>query len=149
MPELGILAVDGAFGPRTEATVKTYQRSFELPVTGVVGQRTWDSLPPVRSESPLCAQVPKSVNGGGEPNCVDWGMEPILIRAWGFKPSHKAVVREIAPDGSEVLLNIPVREFGLGFLWDTSTAHQYGVWTYVVKNVTTGATSVINIRVVP
>ncbi len=41
---LGGLAVDGSYGPLTEARVKTFQRSARLSVTGVVDRATWDAL---------------------------------------------------------------------------------------------------------
>lgn len=40
---LGITA-DGAFGPKTEAAVRTYQRAHGLVADGIVGSRTWASL---------------------------------------------------------------------------------------------------------
>ncbi|WP_429145641.1 peptidoglycan-binding protein [Anaerotaenia torta] len=35
------VAVDGNFGPQTAEAVRTFQGIFDLPVTGVVDQRTW------------------------------------------------------------------------------------------------------------
>ncbi len=40
---LGISA-DGAFGPLTRDSVTSYQRSYGLPETGVVDERTWNSI---------------------------------------------------------------------------------------------------------
>ena len=34
-------AIDGDFGPRTEASVRGFQRRADVPVDGVVGDRTW------------------------------------------------------------------------------------------------------------
>ncbi len=38
------IRVDGIFGVRTRAAVRSFQRSHGLPVTGVVGPRTWKAL---------------------------------------------------------------------------------------------------------
>jgi peptidoglycan hydrolase-like protein with peptidoglycan-binding domain len=38
------LAVDGIFGPRTAATVRTFQQMNGLAVDGIVGPETWQRL---------------------------------------------------------------------------------------------------------
>ncbi len=43
-PDLGVV-VDGAFGPKTEAAVKAFQKGAGLDVDGIVGPQTWDALP--------------------------------------------------------------------------------------------------------
>ena len=43
-PDLG-LAVDGIFGAKTEAAVKSFQHGKGLAVDGIVGPRTWEALP--------------------------------------------------------------------------------------------------------
>lgn len=42
--KVGGLAVDGIFGPRTRAKVKTFQRAHRLVVDGIVGRHTWTAL---------------------------------------------------------------------------------------------------------
>lgn len=41
---LGGLPIGGAFGAKTEAAVKAYQKMHKLTADGVVGPKTWDSL---------------------------------------------------------------------------------------------------------
>ncbi|MBQ8162989.1 MAG: peptidoglycan-binding protein [Clostridia bacterium] len=42
--EIPIIALDGVFGPSTEAAVRAFQRSYGINETGVVGYQTWDML---------------------------------------------------------------------------------------------------------
>src|SRR5690606_32394371 len=41
---LGGLAVDGAYGPKTTAAVKAFQKSHRLSATGVTDRKVWQAL---------------------------------------------------------------------------------------------------------
>ena len=43
-PDLPAVPVTGEFGNQTRQAVTTYQRAFDLPVTGTVDKDTWDSI---------------------------------------------------------------------------------------------------------
>lgn len=44
IPSVLRITADGAFGPSTREAVISYQRSYGLPETGVVDERTWNSI---------------------------------------------------------------------------------------------------------
>jgi len=61
--ELGYsLTVDGAFGPKTEASVKQYQQSKGLDVDGIVGPKTWAALMEESSSGAPPADTPSQDN---------------------------------------------------------------------------------------
>lgn len=48
------LAIDGDFGPRTEAAVRSFQEKSKLEISGIVAAETWHALGPlVTEDSPL------------------------------------------------------------------------------------------------
>jgi D-alanyl-D-alanine carboxypeptidase (penicillin-binding protein 5/6) len=56
------LTVDGEFGPMTEAAVKAFQRSKELPESGQVDRDTWKALGPI-VEGDTPTRSPDQING--------------------------------------------------------------------------------------
>ncbi len=40
----GLLTVDGDFGSKTQAAVKSFQTDNDLDVDGIVGPKTWEAL---------------------------------------------------------------------------------------------------------
>lgn len=43
-PAIAWLEADGIFGPKTEASVRTFQEIFDLPTTGIVNRATWYAI---------------------------------------------------------------------------------------------------------
>ncbi|RMG07321.1 MAG: hypothetical protein D6728_16995 [Cyanobacteria bacterium J055] len=48
------LKVDGIFGAQTEATVKRFQKDFNLVVDGIVGDKTWARLVELHNAPVTC-----------------------------------------------------------------------------------------------
>jgi peptidoglycan hydrolase-like protein with peptidoglycan-binding domain len=94
-PNLG-LAVDGAFGPLTEAAVKEFQQGAGLAADGVVGPLTWAALPdggpmPTLQEGSSGPAVTslQQVLTNGAPG--EWGTTPQGVDG-DFGPNTKAAV---------------------------------------------------------
>jgi serine-type D-Ala-D-Ala carboxypeptidase (penicillin-binding protein 5/6) len=97
------LSVDGDFGPATEAAVKAFQRSKQLPVTGIANAETFGALGPlVFDDGPQPS--PEEVNGeklsresrealDGPPltTCKAWAIADAKTGKvlWGQKESEK------------------------------------------------------------
>jgi hypothetical protein len=60
---------NGRFGPRTAAAVKAFQRQIGVPVTGVVGARTWRPL--IRQTVRGRSAVPSACRSAGWHACYD------------------------------------------------------------------------------
>ncbi|MGL4655734.1 MAG: peptidoglycan-binding protein [Sarcina sp.] len=43
-PDIAQLETDGIYGPKTEASVKTFQQIFDIPATGIVNKATWYAI---------------------------------------------------------------------------------------------------------
>jgi hypothetical protein len=74
------LAIDGYFGPRTDAAVRRYQEVAGLAVDGLVGPRTWPAL-----TRPFALGVDDNANGVVDPWEADQRGPPLT--APGFPPS--------------------------------------------------------------
>ena len=44
IPSISRIVADGSFGPATADAVKSYQKTYGLPITGVVDERSWNSI---------------------------------------------------------------------------------------------------------
>ncbi|MFC9398033.1 peptidoglycan-binding protein [Streptomyces sp. NPDC057027] len=66
-PDLPSLAVDGDFGPVTDARVREYQRRVEITVDGVVGPQTWGMLTGGEQAEEAAAGTPTLQQGSHGP----------------------------------------------------------------------------------
>jgi hypothetical protein len=99
-------AIDGWFGPNTEAAVVSYQMAYSLQVDGVIGNQTWASL---NGDSP---EPPGTTEGhGGAPQ----GPITLHVSATGDRQSDTSVVVDVgvtnngqvpAPEGLECQLRV-------------------------------------------
>ncbi|MGK3937373.1 peptidoglycan-binding protein [Streptomyces caeruleatus] len=67
VPDLQSLAVDGDFGPATDARVQEYQRRVEITVDGVVGPQTWGMLSGGEQSEEAAAGTPTLQQGSHGP----------------------------------------------------------------------------------
>ncbi len=101
-PALVRLAVDGVFGENTLEAVMVFQRENGIPVTGVVGLATWDSIQSAYFQAELYygAPPPLSVLPDGTYTAAEGEeSEPMLIvqamfvsltkKMSNFQPCHK------------------------------------------------------------
>ncbi len=102
------LAVDGIFGPRTNAAVRTFQSRHGLVVDGIVGPRTWSALlVTVRrgSVGPAVKAVQDQMNarsiaaGGKAYLAVDGILGPRTEAAVYYYQNRVADYRDLTVDG--------------------------------------------------
>ncbi len=89
---LGGLAVDGRFGPATQARVVSFQRSAGVSATGVVDRKTWDALE--RKAHPLLPYWNTVLKRGAHGSAVVALQKALRITADGsFGPQTEASVK--------------------------------------------------------
>ena len=62
VPSVSAAAMDGSFGPATTNAVKSFQKTYGLPVTGVVDRATWDRIESVYFE--MVSEIDYEFYGG-------------------------------------------------------------------------------------
>ncbi len=89
---IGGLAVDGHFGPATQARLISFQRSARLPATGVVDRHTWDAVE--RAAHPLLPYWNTVLRRGSHGSGVVALQKALRITADGsFGPKTEAAVK--------------------------------------------------------
>ena len=73
---LGGLVVDGIYGPKTEARVKSFQAAWELAVDGIVGPVTWKAL---FTDPPYPGHLLKRGSRGGDVKKVQWKLGGLAV----------------------------------------------------------------------
>ena len=87
------LAVDGIFGPKTAAAVRSFQRSHGLVVDGVVGDQTWPALLVTVSRGSQGTAV-KAVQEELNARVTPYGYQNLQVAVDGrFGPRTDAAVR--------------------------------------------------------
>ncbi len=84
------LVVDGKFGPRTNAAVRSFQSSHGLAVDGIVGQHTWSSLLITVQRGSTGSAVRAAQDQLASRNLPG---EPILVIDGIFGPKTQSAVR--------------------------------------------------------
>ena len=98
---LGRLVVDGIFGPKTEARVKSFQAAWGLAVDGIVGPITWKAL---FTDPPYPGHLLKRGSRGGDVKKVQWKLGGLVVDGI-YGPKTEARVKDfqrsqrIAVDG--------------------------------------------------
>ncbi len=93
------VAIDGVFGPATEAAVRAFQEAYGLPVTGIVDEETWESL--YNAYRGILISSPQYYNG------TPVVLFPGYLLVFGMQGDEIALLQEYLRTLSEVYPEIP------------------------------------------
>lgn len=94
-----VIAIDGIFGPRTEAAVKAFQKDYGLPETGVIDERTWNDMYNVYRG--IVESTPEYYTG------VPVAPYPGFVLSIGMRGNEVRLLQEYLSKLSEVYPEIP------------------------------------------
>ena len=118
-PAFGKPGTDGVFGAATEASVKAFQKHFNLTADGVVGRMTWDAI--WSQYQSLQSDINQSTNGypgsplrrGDRGDAVRKVQFWLRIAATNYSSIPSPAVDGIFGSGTEAAVKAFQREFGL------------------------------------
>ena len=141
VPTVRAVAIDGSFGPATKEAVISFQRTYGLPITGVVNRLTWNkiqeiyysqvqNIPYIFSEGEIIPYPGRILRIGIEGNDVR-----VLQEYLAFIAKKNPKIPSITPDGAygaatEAAVRAFIQSYGLA---DTNGRVNATVWDAIAS----------------